>query len=109
MAIIAVNWSASKANFGAILSDKDADQYFSLPIDTINTALNSLPSECKITNIVLTAKIFVQNSALSVYGCNAGYGGSGSISTQLGSINSATTMEWNDTISLNLNAAINGR
>lgn len=109
MATIAVDWSAGKSNFGAIFSDKDADQYFSLPIDTINTALNSLPSECKITNIVLTAKIFVQNSALSVYGCNAGYGGSGSISTQLGSINSNTTMEWNGTISLNLNAAINGR
>ena len=108
MATYQTGWSDGKSNFGAALSNKDASQFFSLPISTINTAISSIGSNYQINSITIYASIYVENSALGTYTCRVGYGGSGNIGTQLNATSSGTTMTWNGSISASLNAAISG-
>ena len=108
MATYQTGWSGSKANFGAVLSNKEASQYFSMPISTINSAISSISTNYQISSITIYATINVENSALGIYTCRVGYGGSGNIGTQLNSTSSGTCMTWNGSISASLNAAISG-
>ena len=111
MAIIQTGWSDSSGNIGAVLSNKDSERFYSLPISTINSLLNSnLPPQCRITNITINATASVENSALGKYYCEVGYGGEGSISEWLNNVgNDSSALKWSSGISANLNAVINGR
>ena len=108
MATYQTGWSAGKSNFGALLSSKEASQYFSLPISTINSAISSIGANYQISSITIYATIRVENSAPGYFTCRVGYGGSGSIGTQLNSMTLGNGLPATGTLSASLNSAISG-
>lgn len=110
---ISIGWSDSDGNFGSLISGKDSDKYYSLPISTINSALasNGLNSRTSIYDITLTCRTYFESSASNTsVSCDIGYGGNGSISTYLMSgvqIAKGMKGEKYHTVSLNAAAARN--
>lgn len=82
---INLTWSADTGEFGGTFSVGDADRYFSLPIITINSALNNagISTYAKITSVKLTATVYAKNSTLAEARLKIGYGSNSGINTVL--------------------------
>lgn len=107
MAIIQTGWTASKSGYGSIFGNSEGNQYFSLPISTINTVLdNGLPANCIITNISITANLTAESSRSSVFDLNIGYG---SFTKLAGTSTNKSISNCTTTTTANLNMFISGR
>lgn len=107
MAIIQTGWTASKGGYGSIFGNSEGDQYFSLPISTINTVLdNGLPANCIITNISIAANLTAESSRSSVFDLNIGYG---SFTKLAGTSTNKSISNCTTTTTANLNMFISGR
>lgn len=79
---IAMSWQDETANFGTF---SKANEYYSLPISTINSTLNNtgLPANSLIRSVTLRATVKYECAALAKVYVRVGYGGNKSIGTEL--------------------------